>query len=167
MLDIISFLAFGAFGGAVALLGLGTGQRDAALSAGLVLLSWAAGTIYTVVTGDYEGWQMSIAVCGIVMLLLLKYPPNIWRHQRPDHWRVAMAVMFGLQIVLHSAFGAANVFGFHPDFACYANSITFTGWIELLIAGGWSCGPVGHGIYRAWHRSRRVRHVAHHRDTWP
>lgn len=123
-------------------------RKSEIMFAGLVVLaSWLAWCGSIIVTGDYEPWYCGIVIDSLAMCALLKLPSC--------KGRAAVAALFGAQVAAHVAYGSVLWLAGTADWQAYSTHLDVTGWLQLIIIGGWGGGLVWRRFVH-WGRRRNL-----------
>lgn len=100
-------------------------------------------------------WYAGIGIDAFAAWSLFRDPTN--------RIKATIAAIFCVQIAMHMAFGAVMMLRGSADGELYAQNLSITGWIELLLLGGWSIGRAGGRLYRLWRVVPPPRRASHSR----
>ncbi len=136
-------------------------DRDEAGSYIVVTASWllwcgCIAFLWAIGHPDYEPWYAGILIDALAAYFLYRHPSN--------KVKATIAAIFCLQITIHMAFGGLKLSHIPANGDVYADYLSITGWLELLLVGGWAGGHTGHRMYRFWRMVSASRRSAHSRD---
>lgn len=162
------------YGEAFAVVGLVAwiARERAITHAALVLLAswllWCGTIMFTsgltglgILPHHHYPWYAGIGIDAFAAWALFREPTN--------KIKATIAAIFWVQIAMHMAFGAVLIIHGSADGVAYSQNLSITGWIELLLLGGWSVGRAGGRLHRLWRvvpPSRRATHL-HGLDSHP
>ncbi len=112
--------------------------------AGVIMMTSALTTLGYLPHHHYP-WYAGIGIDAFAVWSLSRDPTN--------RIKATVSAVFCVQIAMHMAYGVRTLMYGSADGELYAINLKFTGWIELLLLGGWSVGSAGD---RLLHRVRRV-----------
>jgi len=119
---------------ALLIVALWRGKGRAVAVIAVLLGNWLTQVAMIRVTGEQFPWLFFIVTDYLSALLI--YATGARR------WGLAVIFLYSLQIVCHGAYGLTQG-GYLTDY-CYYWALTYTGWGQLLVVGGW----LGHDVVR-------------------
>lgn len=113
-----------------------------------VVAVWITGYIYGDLTGDYTHWQFNILTDALAAWIILRHPAG--------KVQSALGGTFAVQIAMHSAYGARELWS-KADPIAYYEMLTIVAYAQLAIMGLWCGGLWGRAAIDWWrHRHRAM-----------
>jgi hypothetical protein len=119
-------------------------RLDVAFGWCAIFFSWAAWCCFIIVSGIYDPWYAGIIFDGATVVALQRHPSS--------QMKAVLSAIFLVQILEHITYGGVILFRGSADRAAYLAHLSYTGWAELLVLGGWAGGST-------WRRFMRGRHL--------
>lgn len=116
----------------IAILALLARSRDAWTAWLAVTLSWLAWCGFIIVTRIYDPWWFGVFTDSAAAWILLRHPST--------RIRSIIGSLFAVQILMHLAYGAQKTLFGVAGYDAYDLDLSLTGWMQLLIVGGWASG---------------------------
>jgi hypothetical protein len=138
-------------------------DRDVLRATAIVLASWVSWcgaimftsglTALGLVEHHHYPWYAGIGIDAYAAWALSRDPSN--------RIRATISAIFCVQIAMHMAFGLVKLLHGSADGDLYAQNLSITGWVELLLLGGWSIGRAGGRLHRLWRVVPTPRRTSH------
>lgn len=126
---------------ALLIVALWRGKGRAAATTGILLANWLLQVAMIRATGEQFPWLFFIVTDYVAALVVYGVGGR--------RWSMAVIAIYVVQILCHAAYGLSSRSAL-VEWRYYW-ALTYTGWGQLLVVGGW----LGHDVVRRWVGSLR------------
>lgn len=118
-------------------------MRDGVIA---ILMSWLAWCWFIIATGVYEPWHAGIVFDSAAAWWLLRNPST--------KLKSVLASIFCVQITMHVGYGTNIIATGSAYWEAYYRQTQITGWLQLLVLGGWAIGHLVGRTMPVWRNFR-------------